>query len=52
MARKNNQVRLKDKEANKLGIEINSSKKYRLSDEHKVKLNDLRGGQDIDNDIF
>ena len=48
MARKNNQVRLKDKEANKLGIEINSSKKYRLSDEHKVKLNDLRGVQEIE----
>jgi hypothetical protein len=48
MARKNNQVRLKDKEANKLGIEINSSKKYRLSDEHKVELNDLRGGQEVE----
>lgn len=48
MARKNNQVRLKDKEANKLGIEINSSKKYRLSDEHKSKLNVLRGVQEIE----
>jgi hypothetical protein len=48
MARKNNQVRLKDKEANKLEIEINSSKKYRLSDEQKVKLNDLRGVQEIE----